>query len=271
MSLRFAEAVVRLTEALTWRANAKAKAPLERALEREVAAIFRAQGKAFEQELAKRMREAAFPAWEEAWAAVAARYGKRFVDAIAKATEKAVRIAFRRTIADQTPTGEQMAITFGDGNGQRTKVVREYLQAHAADRVTRINDTTRDEMRRLINQGINEGVSTTEITKRIQGRFTEFAIGKPQQHIQSRAHLVAVTEIGDAYTEGTLQASQELARVGLPQEKSWLNSGDNKVSAGCLANTAEGWIDLDAAFPSGHQRPLRFPGCRCDLLTRRKK
>ena len=40
------------------------------------------------------------------------------------------------------------------------------------------------------------------------------------------------------------------------------------ASDGCDENAAAGWLPLAAAFPSGHQRPLRFPGCRCDLLMR---
>jgi hypothetical protein len=95
-------------------------------------------------------------------------------------------------------------------------------------------------------------------------------MGMPQQHIDSRAHLVAVTETGNAYAEGQLEVAQELAAAGIEMEKAWITVGDDRVTEGCRENEAAGWIGLDDPFPSGHQRPLRFPGCRCDLLTRRK-
>lgn len=213
-------ATVRLTEALTWRANARAKAPLEKALEREVAKLFRAQGMAFDLALRSLIQESTFPAWETAWGAVAAKLGKRFVDAVGKAVDKAVRLGFRRSVADQGLSGEQIKLTFGGEPGQRTDPVKAWVRDHAAARVAGVNDETKRQIKQIITAGLDEGASQTEIAKRIQTRFTEFAVGKPQQHIQSRAHLVAVTEIGDAYAEGTLQASIELDKFGLPQEKS---------------------------------------------------
>jgi len=65
--------------------------------------------------------------------------------------------------------------------------------------------------------------------------------------------------------------SQSLQSAGLPMEKSWLTSRDGRVSDGCMQNEDAGWIPLDDAFPSGDMRPLRFPGCRCALLTRMMK
>ncbi|RJP53617.1 MAG: hypothetical protein C4583_04325 [Anaerolineaceae bacterium] len=146
-----------------------------------------------------------------------------------------------------------------------------YLDQYGARMVTKINETTRDYIETILEQATKEGWSYDRIAEALIERYEEFAIGKPQAHIESRAHLIAVTETGNAYTEGRLQAAQELEAAGLDMEKFWDTVGDDKVSDGCKANAAAGWIKLDASFPSGHQRPLRFPGCRCDLLTRVKK
>ena len=105
----------------------------------------------------------------------------------------------------------------------------------------------------------------------IRDRFEEFAVGKPQLHIESRAHLIAVTEVGEAYSAGSLAAGEALEEAGVAMEKSWSTVGDDRVSAGCLGNEDAGWIPLNDDFPSGHQRPLRFPGCRCDLLMQAKE
>jgi hypothetical protein len=53
-------------------------------------------------------------------------------------------------------------------------------------------------------------------------------------------------------------------------EKRWLTVGDDRVSDGCKDNQRAGWIALNDAFPSGDDRPLRFPGCRCVVQYRRK-
>jgi hypothetical protein len=145
-----------------------------------------------------------------------------------------------------------------------------FLKGRAAERVTMINGTTRDGLRTLLTQAMEEGWSYGKTAKEIKGRFDGFAGKKPQAHIQSRAHLVAVTEAGEAYEEAGLQVGKELAGMGLEMEHLWLTVGDSRVSDGCLGNQAAGWIPLSQAFPSGHMRPLRFPGCRCTALTRRK-
>lgn len=146
-----------------------------------------------------------------------------------------------------------------------------FLDQHGARMVTKINETTRDYIQTLLEQAANEGWSYDRTAEAIIERYEEFAIGKPQAHIDSRAHLVAVTESGNAYAEGQLQTARDLKAAGLPMEKFWSTVGDDKVSDGCRANEAMEWIELDLPFPSGHQRPLRFPGCRCDLMTRRKQ
>lgn len=107
----------------------------------------------------------------------------------------------------------------------------------------------------------------------IRKKYAEFGVGKPQAHIQTRAHLIAVTEAAEAYEEGSRLTAKELNDNGLPMEMAWSDVGDKRVSDGCLANSDAGWIDIDAPFPSGHMHaPPRFPpGCRCTVKYRRKK
>jgi hypothetical protein len=145
-----------------------------------------------------------------------------------------------------------------------------FLRQQGADRVTMINATTRDGLRSLMAQAVDEGWSYNRTAKEIKARFDGFAFKLPQQHIEDRAMLVAVTEAGDAYEEGGMQVGRHLASMGLEMEKSWLTVKDSRVTPGCRANESEGWIPLEKAFSSGHQRPLRFPGCRCCGLQRRK-
>lgn len=146
-----------------------------------------------------------------------------------------------------------------------------YLEAHGAALVTKINEETRNQMKTLVTQAVDEGWSYTRTAKAIREQFEGFAGLKPQHHIRDRATLVAVTEAGQAYEEGSRIVALGLAESGVPMEKYWRTSGDDKVSQGCRDNQAAGWLAVGDAFPSGHDRPLRFPGCRCTAQYRRAR
>ena len=159
-----------------------------------------------------------------------------------------------------------MGIRFDLKNPKAVK----YLDQYGAQQVTKINDTTRDYLQTIIKQATDEGWTYNRTAEAISARYKEFEIGKPQEHIDSRAHLIAVTETGNASLEGQMIVAQDLQDAGVEMEKMWSTVGDGKVSDGCKENEGQGWIALTSPFKSGHQRPLRFPGCRCDLLTRVK-
>ncbi len=146
-----------------------------------------------------------------------------------------------------------------------------YLEQHGAALVTKINDETRSQMRTLLTQAVDEGWSYTRTAKAIKEQFDGFAGLKPQQHIRDRATLVAVTEAGQAYEEGSLIVAKGLGESGIPMQKYWRTSGDERVSQGCKDNQAAGWIGMEELFPSGHERPLRFPGCRCSAKYQRAR
>lgn len=143
-----------------------------------------------------------------------------------------------------------------------------YLAEHGAALVAGINETTRAYLQTVVTEAVDQGWSYSRTAQAISARFREFAVGRPQAHIDSRAHLIAVTEAGEAYMAGQYQTVQQLAGSGLVVEKAWSTIGDDRVSDGCQENEAAGWIAYDAAFPSGDLHPLRFPGCRCDIRYR---
>lgn len=256
------EALLQLAEAVSRAKGLKKKAKLETALERKVAKAFRAQGAEFVKRL--KTLEGSFPMKEsispEDWLPL--------FDAAALSTLEGFTVPVDVAIVDAFKLGSVMVRQSGgialDLENPRAV---SWLKDRAAEQVTKINETTREYLATVVNDGIAQGHSYTKMAKAITDRYGEFAVGKPQEHIQSRAHLVAITEVGEAYAEGNLQMGQQLEDAGIPMEKSWLDSGDGKVSQGCLDNAAAGWIPLKDDFPSGHERPLRFPGCRCDLLV----
>lgn len=152
-----------------------------------------------------------------------------------------------------------------------------YLQAHGADLVKQINETTRTDLRTVISYGVEHGWSYNKTSLAIQQRFQgyfdpgswwNFDAPRPQGHIDSRAHLIAVTEAGEAYESGNWIVIEDLKGEGVETEKKWSTMGDDRVSEGCQRNAREGWIPADQTHDSGHMHPLRFPGCRCDELYR---
>lgn len=143
---------------------------------------------------------------------------------------------------------------------------REYAKKHAAEAVTKINDTTRKEIARIVSDGVKSGASYNDIAKAIKGKFEEFAVPMPQKHVSNRAVLVAVTELANAYCEGNAQVGNYLQDNGVKMMKAWQTLEDDRVSDGCKENERVGWIPIDKEFPSGHMHPPRFPGCRCDFL-----
>jgi hypothetical protein len=146
-----------------------------------------------------------------------------------------------------------------------------YLEEHGAEQIAGIDETTREAIRGILVRGRKQGWSYEKVAKAIREQFEEFGAPTPYKHLRTRAHLVAVHEMGNAYEDASLQQAMQLHESGIPMEKYWQNGGDDRVSDGCLANTAVGWIPIDQPFPSGHMRPLRFEGCRCTAFYRRAK
>lgn len=262
----------RLAEAMTVLAKERLLARHVARAERQIGKAFRAQGTDFLKRLAP--HKAAFAAAETLSEGTAEDFERKplftqtelatlalFEEPIGKLAEAALMVGVRSAIAD-------LAIDMSFDLEHPRAVA--FLEGRAAERVTMINSTTRESLRTLLAKSMEDGWGYDKTAKAIREQFDGFAGKKPQLHIRSRAHLVAVTEAGEAYEEGNLQVGQELADLGLEMEHSWLTVGDGRVSDGCRTNQAAGWIPLFKAFPSGHMRPLRFPGCRCTALTRRK-
>lgn len=189
-------------------------------------------------------------------------------------------IALRDVIAEGRSTAyargaeETLAGTGLDALGVRFAVGSAEAVAHAretaARQVTRVNDTTRSQLRTLITNAVEHGWSWNRTAEAITARYQEFA-GKPlfpSQTFKSRSEMIAAYEIGDAYEAGGEAQAQALAAEGVPMEKSWMSAGDARVRDTHRANAAAGWIPLDATFPDGSVRPPADPGCRCAALYR---
>ena len=241
--------------------------------ERALAAAFRKQGRIFVRKLDKiradwpviqeaQALQDTFPGWEQAWYEAAAETAEDLEGPIVRAERFALKAGGDALYKDLMIIG---------AFDVKNPLAEYYLYEHGAKMVTGVNYTTQGYIRTIIHDGLQKGQSYDTLAKSLLDRFEEFAVGKPQEHIASRAHLISITEIGNAYEAGTGIVAKDLEDEGLTMEKSWLTVKDDKVSDGCQANQDQGWIPRAEAFQSGHMQPLRFPGCRCAALYRRAR
>lgn len=136
----------------------------------------------------------------------------------------------------------------------------EYLKNYGVDRVSQIDDTSRETLRNLLVDGIDQGYSYSRMVTLLKVQFGEWST--------KRAKLIAVTEMGNAYQRGNLIVGQDLDAAGLTIEKSWLARGDSCPL--CVGNQADGWIPVKQKHSSGVECPGTHPGDRCVELYRRK-
>lgn len=244
-------ALQRLDEALSVSTMLRHRRTQERRMRRLVRRVFREQAAAVSESLA------------QFWPPTATTVGAALAGVSAAHTE-----AFAELLDAAYKQGE------ADGDKELREDVQPPLtrdmRRRAAARIVGIDETTRDLLMKLIEQAISESWAYTKLAREIRKLFKDFGRAVPQRHLRDRAELIAVTEIGQAYIDGQLDTAQRLVNGGAQIEKSWLTVGDDRVSTGCRGNEAAKWIPFAQTFPSGHAAPLRFPGCRCALQTRRR-
>ncbi len=139
----------------------------------------------------------------------------------------------------------------------------EWARSHVADMLSsdggsgKLADSTRNMVRQLVTNALEEKVSDTEIARRLD---TAYAFGP------DRADLIARTEVKNALGGGALAGAKA---VGM-QSKRWLLSNDEGICPACEANAAQQWVPINKPFVSGAQAPGQHPHCRCDQVYRRQ-
>ena len=127
------------------------------------------------------------------------------------------------------PTGYSLA--FDLPTSPASNYVRDLFDLHLSTRDGSTLKTTRDELRRIIADGLDNNGSYGSIAKDIQ-TLDPFVFSK------TRAKLIAVNEVGRAYG----WADSEPARVlsaDYVMEKQWETSNDEKVRPDHVANQSE--------------------------------
>lgn len=129
-----------------------------------------------------------------------------------------------------------------------------YADESAADLVTGISETTRERLRELVTQAIEDAQGVQELQAAIEDDFTFSA---------DRAETIARTEIGNAHMAGALEGAKA---SGLTLKKFIIRGSQDFDCPICGLNELEGKIGLEEEFPSGDEGPLFHPNCECTLV-----
>lgn len=155
------------------------------------------------------------------------------------------------------------------GFNVKSDPVAEYLRTRSAAKMgADVDATTKEKLRDLLSTAYDEQWTRPKLVKQVKALYTGFTAKTPQRYIGSRAELIALTELGNAMSYGTLEGAKQLQSQGVTMEKRWgLSSSACPI---CQENAGQDWIGIDKSFASGVQAPLQHPGCRCSLMTRAK-
>jgi len=252
-------------------ARERATRPAVVRLRRAYQGVFRKQGELFLKSF-RRLRPL-FPLTEASPTAVTDTMP--LLDLALAATAEEAQAAIEAGIAQGIEQGGKALIRMVGGGGISFNLAfpeaEAYIMRVGAARVANIDDTTRKIIRQIVTAAVENGTAWDKVAKEITDQFAHFAL-RPNyvvSWLNNRAELVAVTEVGNAYEEGSRIMANRLSMAGLQMEKRWAGPNDDRTSKNCQDNLAAGWIPLADAFPSGAQQPLDHPGCRHTALYRR--
>jgi hypothetical protein len=127
-----------------------------------------------------------------------------------------------------------------------------YLRDNSLTRLTGdISNASINRLRDAIADAWDAGGSYNQIVDAIRSTFADFS--------DTRAGMVAQTEVNDAYSQGRLRTA---ALAGF-DEKAW--DPDGEACEICMGNVDAGWIGIDEDFPSGDPAPTAHPNCDCSI------
>lgn len=136
------------------------------------------------------------------------------------------------------------------------------MVAERAGKIKDITENARAEVRRIVNEAIESGLSEPETTRILNERL-DHAI----DNLQSRARTIARTEVHTAHSVARYEAMKDSE----PVAKRWVAAPDARGSH--IDNESRGVVDWDEDYNGGIQYPLDPAGppeevinCRCILV-----
>lgn len=227
---------------------------------REQKRVFMAEFRKFANEFREARNGPSRAKVDKAWARAEKR-GKGLVKAIDRGSKTAINRGAKSAMSDLG------AAEYGINFNLQDPLAQKFLKDNGLKKVKGINKTTRGRIQSVLNKAAKEGWSYKKTAEKIADIF-DSSITAVQGSVISRAELIAVTEMGEAYEAGRQAVLDKFDKAGLKTQKTWITVGDERVCEICAPNGGAGWIGGKENFPSGHERPLGHPACRCDMSVR---
>jgi len=128
-----------------------------------------------------------------------------------------------------------------------TRALIDWLMKNSAEKVAQVSKTTKSKIRRELAQGVAEGETIFELSKRLESMYRKFS--------DYRAERIARTEVISASNLGSHVAAQS---TGIKFRKTWLSTFDRRTRS--WHSSAHGQArDMDALFDV-HGEKLMWPG-----------
>lgn len=134
----------------------------------------------------------------------------------------------------------------------------EYAEAHAAELVTEISDSTEEMLRSTVRDALDDGWSQAELADRIEDSFA---------FSEYRSAMIAQTELAIAHVQGRVASATENGAVG---KQSLLSADhDDALTCSCAEAADAGVIPIEDNFVPDDEDsdfPPYHPNCWCDCV-----
>jgi hypothetical protein len=175
-------------------------------------------------------------------------YKSAYSEGATVAAEEVLAYLAEHALLDAAPVGIDFTLT-------NPRTLKE-LEQKAALLVRRIDDGTRYYLKRMLVSGVEEGLPSEEIARRVKAELE----GMTRERVES----IVNTEINRAESEGRLGQWSEM---GLTR-KAWRTFGE--ACPICRGNEAQGFVEMahvyDDVFDGTLTPPAHPQVCRCDLM-----
>ena len=145
--------------------------------------------------------------------------------------------------------------------------VRRFLLTEGAEMVRAITDTTREDVRRILTEGAEEGLGVEAMARRLEAEWEDLA--------RNRSRNIVRTEITGAANQATLWGAEVAEQeTGIRTKKEWLSTpgGRTRETHAAANHQVVGMNEtfniggFPARYPGDPQLPIRERAqCRCAL------
>jgi|GEM_PF-6228605 len=140
---------------------------------------------------------------------------------------------------------------------ERSTRIQRYMDSVFASRVQKIQETTREKLRAILQESFAQSERPFDTKKRIVDLWREMGEGPSTAgSVESRAERIARTELHTALSKGSFESLQQAADKGATILKSWLWSGISRQDHAALqSSTGASPIPLTERFANGLLHP----------------